>query len=193
ERGSSIDRLLSSPSSALLLADALGENRMPASARAQVLAASQKLADATVRDLFERFVPDEQRVKRLGSVIKPEQILSLKGNAERGRELFFKSAGLQCVTCHRVNGTGAPLGPDLSQVGKKATRGQILESLLEPSKVIEPPYVAYLLETTDGKFYTGLLGSKTDTEVVLKVAGDKEVRVPAPKDERLPPRQKSLW
>jgi putative heme-binding domain-containing protein len=192
ERGNVIDRLLASPSSALQLAEALGENRMPASVRVQVLAASQKLADATVRDLFERFVPDEQRVKRLGSLIKPQQILSLKGNAERGRQLFFKSAGLQCITCHRVNGTGNTLGPDLSQIGKKATRSQILESLLEPSKSIEPAYVAYLLETTDGKFYTGLLGSKTDTEVVLKVAGDKEVRVPAAKVERLAPQSKSL-
>jgi putative heme-binding domain-containing protein len=192
ERTGAIDRLLSSPSSALLLADALGEGRLPAPVRAQVIAASQKLIDATVRDLFERFVPDEQRVKRLGSVIKPEQILSLKGNAERGRELFFKSAGLQCVNCHRVNGTGNTLGPDLSQIGKKATRGQILESLLEPSKSIEPQYVAYLLETTDGKVYTGLLGSKSDTEVVLKIVGDKEVRVPAAKVERLAPQPKSL-
>jgi uncharacterized repeat protein (TIGR03806 family) len=192
ERAGAIDRLLSSPSSALLLADALGEGRLPAPVRVQVIAASQKLTDATVRDLFERFVPDEQRVKRLGSVIKPEQILSLKGNAERGRDLFFKSAGLQCVNCHRVNGTGNTLGPDLSQIGKKATRGQILESLLEPSKSIEPQYVAYLLETTDGKVYTGLLGSKSDTEVVLKVVGDKEVRVPAAKVERLAPQPKSL-
>jgi putative heme-binding domain-containing protein len=192
ERAGAIDRLLASPSSALLLADALGEDRLPGPVRAQVLAASQKLADATVRDLFERFIPDEQRVKRLGSVIKPEQILSLKGSAERGRELFFKSSGLQCITCHRINGTGSTLGPDLSQIGKKATRGQILESLLEPSKVIEPAYVAYLLETTDGKVYTGLLGSKSDSEVVLKVAGDKEVRVPAAKVERLAPQSKSL-
>jgi putative heme-binding domain-containing protein len=192
ERAAIIEQLLSSPSRALLLADAVGEGRLPAPARAEVLAAAQKLSDAQMRDLFERFVPDEQRVKRLGSVIKPDQILSLKGNAERGRELFFKSAGLQCVNCHRVNGTGATLGPDLSQIGKKATRGQILESLLEPSKTIEPQYAAYLLETTDGKVYTGLLGSKTDTEVVLKVVGDKEVRVPAAKVERLAPQPKSL-
>ncbi len=86
ERGDAIERLLASPSSALLLADALGENRMPASVRAQVLAASLKLPDAQVRDLFERFVPDDQRVKTLGSVIKPEQLLALKGNAERGRQ-----------------------------------------------------------------------------------------------------------
>jgi putative heme-binding domain-containing protein len=192
ERITTIDRLLSSTSSAFLLADALGEYRIPESVRPQVLAAAQKLTDAHVRDLFERFVPDDQRVKRLGSAIKPEQILSLKGNAERGRELFFKTSGLQCINCHKVNGTGAALGPDLSQIGKKATRGQILESLLEPSKSIEPAYVAYLLETTDGKFYTGLLASKTDKEVVLKVVGDKEVSVPAAKVERLAPQTKSL-
>ena len=122
----------------------------------------------------------------------PEQILSLKGSAERGRDLFFKSAGLQCVNCHRINGTGSTLGPDLSQVARKATRGQLLESLLEPSKTIEPQYTAYLLETTDGKVYTGLLGSRTDKEVVLKVVGDKEVRVPAARVERLAPQPKSL-
>jgi putative heme-binding domain-containing protein len=192
ERGRGIDRLLGSPTSALLLADALADNRLPAAVRGEVLAAAQKLPDATVRDLFERFIPEEQRVKRLGSAIKPEQILSLKGNPERGRELFFKSAGLQCVSCHRINSTGGTLGPDLSQIAKKSTRGQILESLLEPSKSIEPAYVAYLLETTDGKVYTGLLGSKTDKEVVLKLVGDKEVRVPAAKVERLAPQSKSL-
>ncbi len=192
ERAGVIEQLLSSPSRALLLADAVGDGRLPGPVREQVLAAAQKLSDAQVRDLFERFVPDEQRVKRLGSIIKPEQILSLKGNAQRGRDLFFKSAGLQCINCHRINGTGSTLGPDLSQIGKKATRAQILESLLEPSKTIEPPYTAYLLETTDGKVYTGLLGSKTDAEVVLKVVGDKEVRVPMAKVERFVPQPKSL-
>jgi len=192
ERAATIDRLLSSTSSALLLADALGEDRIPASVRAQVLAASLKLTDAQVRDLFERFVPDDQRVKRLGSVIKPEQLLAIKGSAERGRELFFKSAGLQCVKCHRINGTGSPLGPDLSQIGKKATRAQILDSLLDPSKIIEPAYVVYMVETTDGTLLTGLLGSKNDKEVVLKVVGDKEVRVPAAKVERFVPLRKSL-
>jgi putative heme-binding domain-containing protein len=192
ERAEAINRLLSSTSSALMLAEAIGEGRVPKAAREQVLAAARKLPDATVRDLFERFLPDEQRAKRLGSVIRPEQLLALKGDAARGRELFFKSAGLQCVNCHRVQGTGSTLGPDLSQIGKKATRAQILESLLEPSKSIEPQWVTYLLETTDGKVHTGLLKSKTDAEVVLAVVGDKEVRVPAAKVERLAPQAKSL-
>ncbi len=193
-RISTIDRLLSSPSSALLLSDAVGENRIRRLVRTQVLASAQKLPDATVRDLFERFVPDEQRVKRLGSVIKPETILSLKGDVARGREMFFKSSGLQCVNCHRVNGTGSTFGPELSQIGKKE-RTHILESLLDPSKVIEPQWQTYLLETTDGKVYTGLLKSKSDTEVVLNLPGDKEIkeiRVATGKVERLAPQAKSM-
>ncbi len=191
ERISTIEHLLSSPSSALLLSDAIGENRLASGVRSEVLASAQKLPDATVRDLFERFVPDDQRVKRLGSVIKPEMILSLKGDIGRGRAMFFKSTGLQCVNCHRVNGIGSTFGPELSQIGKKE-RTHILESLLEPSKVIEPQWQTYLLETTDGKVYTGLLGSKSDTEVVLKLAGDKEVRVATGKVERLAPQAKSV-
>jgi putative heme-binding domain-containing protein len=192
ERAEIITRLLSSTSGALMLADAVGEGRLPGPVRSEVVAAAVARTEPQVRDLFERFIPDEQRVKRLGSVIRPEQVLSLKGDAVRGRELFFKSAGLQCVNCHKINGTGSNLGPDLSQIGKKLTRTQVLDNLLEPSKTIDPLYVPYLLETTDGKFHTGLLAERNDREVVLKIAGDKEVRVPASKVERLAPQSKSL-
>src|SRR6266481_2338169 len=72
------------------------------------------------------------------------------------------------------------------------TRAQILESILEPSKFIDPKYVAYLVETNDGKLHTGLLASKTDKEVVLKLAGDKEIRLQADKIASLVPQQKSL-
>jgi putative heme-binding domain-containing protein len=52
--------------------------------------------------------------------------------------------------------------------------------------------VTYLVETTDGKVHTGLLASKTDKEVVLRTAQDKEVRIPAGKVERLAPQRTSL-
>ena len=114
------------------------------------------------------------------------------GNAERGKEIFFKSAGLQCSNCHRIAGVGSTLGPDLSEIGKKYSRAQILESILEPSKSIEPKYLTYLVETTDGKVQTGLLVSRNEREVVLRVVGDKEVRIPAKKVATLVPTQKSL-
>jgi putative heme-binding domain-containing protein len=192
ERTNTINRLLSSTSSALLLAQAMADNHIPDAVRPQILAAAMARPEPQVQDLFERFLPDEQRVKRLGSIIKPEQVLSLKGDAARGKELFFKAAGLQCINCHRVGDNGSALGPDLTLIGKKYTRAQLLESILEPSKSIDPKYVAYLLETTDGQVHTGLLAEKSPTQVVLKTVGDKEVRIPANKVITLRPQKNSL-
>jgi putative heme-binding domain-containing protein len=191
ERAEIVARLLSSTSSALMLAQALGENRIAETVRLEVLKAAG-LANSQVRDLFERFLPDEQRVKRLGSVIRPEEILALKGNIERGREMFFKSAGLQCAVCHRIGGAGSTLGPDLSEIGKKYTRAQILESILEPSKFIDPKYATYLVETNDGKVVTGLLADRNERELVLRTAQDKELRLPASAVVVVQPQQTSL-
>jgi putative heme-binding domain-containing protein len=191
ERTDILNRLLSSPGSALMLMEALDKGDLPESIRPHVVAVAVARPEAPVRDLFERFLPDEQRVRRLGNLIKPEQLLALKGDASRGKELFFKSGSL-CVNCHRIAGTGSTLGPDLSQIGKKYTRAQILESILEPSKVIDPAYTAYTVETTAGQFYTGLLAAKDARAVVLKDAEGKEIRIAAAKVAKLLPQKKSL-
>src|SRR5262249_42612904 len=192
QRKEIIGKLRSSTSGGLVLATALGDEPFPDSVRAQVLTAAMALPNSQVRELFERFVPDDQRPKRLGSVIHPEQILKQKGDAQRGKELFFKSAGLQCANCHRIAGVGSTLGPDLSEIGKKYTRAQILESILEPSKSIDPKYATYLVETGDGKVLTGLLAEKTSKEIVPRRAQDKEIRLPAASVANLQAQQTSL-
>jgi putative heme-binding domain-containing protein len=192
ERTEALNMLLATPTGAMMLAKALADERIPSSVRPQVLTAATARPEPQIRDLFERFLPDEQRVKRLGAVIKPEQLLALKGDAARGKELFFRTGAMQCINCHRIGDKGSTLGPELSQIGKKYSKAQILESILEPSKTIDPQYVTYLVETTDGKVLTGLLAKKTAEEVVLRTAEDKEVRVAAAKVERLVPQQKSL-
>ncbi|MFO0966226.1 MAG: PQQ-dependent sugar dehydrogenase [Gemmataceae bacterium] len=191
-RAALIQKSLSSTTSALMLADAMGGDGIPPPVRGEVLKAALAHSNPLVRDLFERFVPADQRTKRLGSVIRPEQILAKKGDAARGRELFFKSAGLQCATCHKIDGKGGSLGPDLSDVGKKYSRGQILESILEPSKVIDPKYVTYLVETQDGKVVTGILVEKTEKQVVLRTLPDMEVRLTPDQIATMVPQPKSL-
>jgi putative heme-binding domain-containing protein len=191
ERAETVNKLLSSTGTALLLARAVAEGRVPSSAREQVIAAAMARPDVQVRDLFERFVPDERRVARLGTTIKPQELLVKKGDAARGKDFFFRSGSL-CVSCHKVNGTGGNVGPDLGQIGKKYTRGQILESILEPSKFVDPQYVAYVVETEDGKVHTGLLASKTDKEVVLRDVEGKEVRLPAGKVASMTASKQSL-
>jgi putative heme-binding domain-containing protein len=131
--------------------------------------------------LFERFLPSEQRRKRLGAVIDANEILAIKGNPSIGRERFFDARSGQCIQCHRLQGSGQMVGPDLDGNAKKRTRQELLESILEPSKVIEPRYNNYLVLTDDGNLVTGLKIGESDEDVVVKQADGKDRRIP--KDE----------
>lgn len=192
ERGKLIKQLLSTPGGALRLASACGRGWVAEPARTEVVVAATAQPNSLAFDLFERFLPDDKRVKRLGIAFKPEAVLSLKGDANRGRELFFRGAGLQCIQCHRVHGIGASVGPDLTEIGKKLTKNQLLGKLLDPSKNIEPKYLPYLVTTKAGRVYTGILIEKNAGEIILKTAEDKEVRLPVKHVERMEASKKSL-
>lgn len=186
------DRLLSSTSGALLLLRSVDHRELPAPVASLVVDKATRHSDVSIRDLSERFLPPDQRIKRLGSVVQPQQILSLSGDQERGKRIFFETAGVSCKTCHRIQKEGKEVGPELTTIGKKLTRAQLLESLLEPSKLIEPKYVTHLVETDDGRILTGLLLSRDENEVVLKDAQDKVSRIPTKQIEQLVPQRQSL-
>lgn len=172
-------RLLSSTSGALALLDFL--NRRPLDPIAvRVVEQGASHANPLIRDLFERFLPEERRTKKLGSVVAPEMILALKGDPARGRRLFFLEGGAQCYQCHRVAGEGRDFGPDLSAVGRKYDRAQLLEHLLAPSKTIDPAFALWQVETKDDLSYSGFLVERTAEELVLKDATLQQIRIRSP-------------
>ena len=178
-RAEMIDRLLSSTMGALALLHEVNVKSLSPVLHAAVIERGASHANALVRDLFERFIPEERRVKRLGPDIKPGEILVLKGDAARGEKVFFVEGGVQCFQCHRANGRGRDFGPDLSRVGQKYTRVQLLDSILNPSKAIDPAFATYQVETKNDLSYSGLLVRKSSDEVVLKDANLNEVHVKA--------------
>jgi putative heme-binding domain-containing protein len=187
-----IDSLMASTSTALRLMRAVDEGVLPMNVRETVVSRAAQSDSAEVRDLLERFLPEEKRLKRLGNVIRPETILTLKADIARGRKLFFEAPGVQCRNCHRIGGKGTEVGPDLDQIGKKYDRAAILDHILFPSKQIDEKYLTYLVETKQGRVYTGLLVSKDASKVILKDTNNKQIEVPAGDIEQLAPQQKSL-
>ncbi len=108
---------------------------------------------------------------------------------------FFSDTAAQCKNCHRIKDKGGALGPDLSQIGKKYKRHELLESCIDPSKKIEEKFASYLLVTKAGKVLTGILVEKSEKQTVLNVltGGKGElVRVRAADIEELLPQKKSL-
>lgn len=186
-----LDVQLASTDSALRLMQRLSAESSSESLRADVLARVSE-QPAHIRDLFERFLPEQQRTKRLGSVIRPEAILAMHGDAERGKAVFFQTSGVQCKSCHKISGAGTDIGPDLSQIGKKYDRAKILENILDPSKEIDPKYRVHLVQTVAGQVHSGLLIKNGPSEVVLKDAKGQLVSIPSADIEQLAPQQQSM-
>jgi putative heme-binding domain-containing protein len=186
-----IQKLTASTRGAMALMRRIDRGDLPTKTRDQVIAIAAQHPQTEVRDLFERFIPPAQRLKRLGDQVNIAELLMLSGDAERGKQIFFREGAASCKSCHRIAGVGEMIGPDLSQIGKKYPRPDLLTQLLEPSKFMEPQYVPVVVETVDGRVITGLLKEKNEREVVLRDAL-QEYHISAADVESLVAQQKSL-
>jgi putative heme-binding domain-containing protein len=92
-------------------------------------------------------------------------IKSLKhGRAFEVGQQLFKVAN--CVACHQLNGEGRVFGPDLAKLDpKKQTVEHFLESIIEPSKVIDDKFRSWTFVLASGKTITGMIMKETDEEV----------------------------
>jgi putative heme-binding domain-containing protein len=188
----SIDKVLMAPQSAMRIARQVGRGELQLSERRRVLAAAAELPPGPMRDLLEGYLPlGDNAARKLGSNPRPKAILALRGDAAAGEKLFF-SQTLNCSSCHTVAGRGTAVGPDLSAIGKLRPRADLLESILEPSRRIEPKYAAYVAQTHDGRALTGLLVRRDERSVVLRDAQNKEVILAASDLDLLQPSRVSL-
>ena len=58
------------------------------------------------------------------------EVAKLTGNAERGHKIFFDAKGAACSKCHSVQKVGGDVGPDLSSIGFKYNRLQLIDEVL---------------------------------------------------------------
>lgn len=77
---------------------------------------------------------------------------------EHGQRMF---AAALCSTCHRFGETGGSIGPDLTAVGTRFNRGEILEAIDSPSDAISDQYAAQILTRFDG---TSMVGRIVDED-----------------------------
>jgi quinoprotein glucose dehydrogenase len=75
------------------------------------------------------------------------------GHAARGRALFFGSA--ECAQCHRVNGQGPRLAPDLSDIGAIRTLAALQRALLTPNEALLPIHRPVRIVTRAGETFRG--------------------------------------
>jgi putative membrane-bound dehydrogenase-like protein len=120
----------------------------------------------TVRD--ERNPQREQVIADMRRMLRQSE-----GNPHEGQKIFARV----CGQCHKIYGTGAEVGPDITLNGRSSFE-QLLSNVFDPSLVIGAAYQARTIVTTEGRVLTGLVAEDNDQRVILKVQGGKLETIP---------------
>jgi len=129
--------------------------RMPkadAAELAELLKAEPKAQPISAIDKSRKFVKN-------WTVADLKPLLAKKTSGHdfaRGRKMFGVAA---CARCHRFQGEGGAVGPDLTGLGGRFGIEEILEATIEPSKVISDQYQATVFELANDKIIVGYVAN----------------------------------
>jgi cytochrome c oxidase cbb3-type subunit 3 len=113
------------------------------------------IPDTTMRpaDLDEEEI--EELVAYLRESARQREEPALTGDPTRGQALFEGKG--ECTECHRIDGQGSRVGPDLSRIGRQRRAGDLLASLLDPAAEVQAENRFYRVVTNRGEEVTGRL------------------------------------
>ena len=114
---------------------------------------------------------------------------------EDGKNMF---AAVLCSSCHRINGEGGEIGPDLTQLGTRFSYNDILEAIIEPNSTISSQYASTVFYLKDGSSVMGRLVRDDDNDYYVsqnpfapqdlrKLPKNSVVRTQASKVSIMPP------
>ncbi|HEY4260308.1 MAG TPA: hypothetical protein VGM98_09110, partial [Schlesneria sp.] len=97
-----------------------------------------------------------------------------EGDVAAGRRTFFHPAGAGCFKCHRIEGRGGRVGPDLSRVAGATNqiklppiRYQLIQSILEPSREVAPQFTSWSFVLHDGRVVNGMIVHENEGKTIV--------------------------
>ncbi len=163
-RSAAMETLCSRPTSIHAMLKAIEEERFSArdldAARAKMLTTH---ADVEVKRHARRVLGNMAPSPRVEVLTNYQTALSLPGDVARGRATFQRV----CAACHRLENVGHELGPSLAAMQARGPEA-ILTNVLDPNREVNPLFVSYVVNTTDGRAITGIMAAETATSVTLR-------------------------
>ena len=119
---------------------------------------------------IETVAKDEAAYEKYHAILTPNAVSN--GNLLAGKTVFQKS----CGSCHKMFGEGGDMGPDLTG-SNRTDVDYILLNVLEPSAEIQDDYKMVVINTLDGRTYSGNIISENQRQITLRVVGQDPVLI----------------
>ncbi|MBT7740773.1 MAG: c-type cytochrome [Opitutae bacterium] len=97
-------------------------------------------------------------------------------NPKRGEAIFFGRG--TCFACHRVNGRGVAVGPELAGISKRRDPHYLIEAILNPDAYIVEGYQQTSLEMKGGRKLFGMIQEETAISINLVLLTGEQITVP---------------
>jgi putative heme-binding domain-containing protein len=120
------------------------------------------------RALAEQLLARAATSDRQAVVDHYRKSLQWPGDLPRGRQLFRQ----HCAGCHRVEGWGEPVGPELSSLAQKGA-DYLLTNILDPNLEVNPQFLNYVVLLHDGRTTSGMIVDESAASLTVQRA-DKE-------------------
>lgn len=112
--------------------------------------------------------PPRPFVKKWAMEDLVDEVLLLRPQ-DRSIEAGYRAlAAASCLRCHRLGERGSPTGPDLTHVSKRFDGRALLESVLEPSRQIDPKYAHSSFLLSDGRVVAGRTVGVSSTQLIIE-------------------------
>jgi len=177
-RREAVRALAARPEGGMTLIALAREAKLPDDLRTEATTTLHASGDRRVREAAAEVLPLPATAS--GRPLPPiAELLRREGDPARGERVFFREGSESCASCHRVRGRGRWVGPDLSTIGVKYGKDELLRSILNPSAAISYNFRSLVLALNDGRVLTGLPVEETPQKVVIKTAQGDRVSVDA--------------
>jgi putative heme-binding domain-containing protein len=107
----------------------------------------------------------------------------MKGRSFKNGEKMYQAA--RCVVCHRFAGDGGSTGHDLTQAAGRFNIKDLTESIIDPSKVVSDQYKTTVVETKEGKNYTGRIVNATNDSITILVDPEDSTKLVTIKKDQI--------
>ncbi len=140
-------------------------SQVPPEMKQQMLTVSEKQLAERFAKLFNNVSPDRAAViEQYTQAI--EALGSATTDVTAGRQVFERA----CAQCHRIGDVGNDVGPPLRQLGSKSPQ-QLLETILDPNREVDPKYASYTVLLEDGRVVAGIIQDESTSQLILVEAG----------------------
>jgi quinoprotein glucose dehydrogenase len=145
--------------------------------RLDLLDAAAKRESPVVKDKLRKFEASRPAADDLRSYRE----CLVGGNAEAGKKVFLEKVEASCVRCHKWNGEGGEVGPEVTGIGGSKDRQYLLESIVFPNKHIAEGFESVAVTLKNGSVYAGPL--KRETSEMLEINSPEDGLIQVKKSE----------